>query len=75
VELVVSHVPFFIVDGFDYHLGDLRPAKVQRTCAGGIEKTVHRQEGLAEGGRRGKVRFAGRLPCRRQVTNMGCPME
>jgi hypothetical protein len=23
----------------------------------------------------GKLRFAGRLPCRRQVTKMGCPME
>jgi hypothetical protein len=23
----------------------------------------------------GKLRFAGRLPCRRQVTKMGCPRE
>jgi hypothetical protein len=50
MELVVSHVPLFIVDGFDYHLGELRLAKVQQTRASGVEKAVHRQEGLAGGG-------------------------
>ena len=54
MELVVSHVPLFMVDGFDYHLGELRLEQVQRTRASGVEKAVHRQEGLAGGGRRGE---------------------
>jgi hypothetical protein len=52
VKLAVPHVPLFIMDSFDHHLGELRPEQVQRTRAGGIEKAVHRQEGLAGGGRR-----------------------
>ena len=52
MELAVPHVLLFVVDGFDYHRGELRTAKVQRTSVSGVEKAVHRQEGLAGGGRR-----------------------
>jgi hypothetical protein len=54
VKLAVLHVPLFILDGFDHHLGKPRLAKVQRTSVSGVEKAVHRQEGLAGSGRRRK---------------------
>jgi hypothetical protein len=40
------------VDGVDYYGCDVGAAKVQRTCAGVVEKPVHRHEGLSGGARR-----------------------
>ena len=55
VKLVVSQVPLSIANGSDHHVRDLRPAKVQRTSAGGVENAVHRQEGLSGSGCRGET--------------------
>ena len=55
VKLVVSNIPLVVVNGFDYHLCDLRPSKVQRARAGVVEEAVHRHEGLSGGGGRGEA--------------------
>ena len=51
VKLVVSF-PLSIVDGVDYYGCDVGASKVKRTCAGVVEKPVHRHEGLSGGARR-----------------------
>ena len=66
VELV-ELLPLLMVNGSDYDIGDVRPAKIQRARASVVEKAVHGYERLAGSGCREKAairrKAAVQAPC------------
>ena len=59
VDLVVFQGLVSIMDRVHHHVRDLRPSKVQRSCASVVEHAVHGKEHLPRGGRFGEAAACG----------------
>ena len=52
VEMVMAKGAISIFNSFDYHVGDLRLAKIKWACPSVVENAIHSQELLSGGSRR-----------------------